>query len=151
MTNNDHDTPEIEPWEMKEPRLHPAEAATDESKLKEIVRNSFREPILAEDPVSAEIDGQKFQVIDIGSFGIGISVPRQDSLAQGAGCNIILHIGDNTLNIQGEVCHTSAPEGATPCHCGIKFTDMTQDNEQKLQQFLLDHHSRIFAQNNDQD
>ncbi|MGV1100946.1 PilZ domain-containing protein [Thiovibrio sp. JS02] len=145
MSKKKSDTPEIEPWELKEFRPAPPAGRTDAQAMKKIVRKSFREPILEEEQVYAEINGRRYRLIDIGSFGVGIAVPSLDTFASGSVCAMQLHIGDNTIDFHGEITHTSPGEKTGECHCGVKFVDLDKTTEQKLQNFLTTHHAKLFG------
>ena len=147
MADKDREIPEIEPWEMKKAPSQPGDSAADLD-LKNIIRNSFREPILPEDSIYAEIDGQSYQVVDIGSHGLGLTVPSKNSLKTETTYDLTLHIGENSLVFITKIAHISACDDSGMCQCGIKIMDMTKDLELKLQQFLIEHHEKLFTKEN---
>ena len=148
MTEKDPDIPEIEPWEMKKAPRQPGESAANDFDLRSIIRNRFREPILPEDSIYAEIDGQNFQVIDIGSQGLGLTTSEPNSLKAETTYNITLHIGENSLVFMVKITHISPCDESGQCHCGLKITNMTKDLELKLQQFLVEQHAKLFTEKN---
>lgn len=133
----------IEPWEFK--GLPSAPPGTSALNPKSIVRNSFRQPILEEESVHAEIDGHMYKLIDIGSHGLGIAVPHPAAFSAGARCVLRLHLANGRLDLEGEITHTSPGGESGEYRCGIKLLDMTQANEEKLQQFLTAHHAKLFG------
>ncbi|MFH1021212.1 MAG: PilZ domain-containing protein [Pseudomonadota bacterium] len=145
MTKKEHETKEIAPWELTDLPVAPTGANPVDADLQKIIRKNYREPILDDDPVCAEIDGFKHLVCDIGSRGLGLIVPSLDGFLSGTAYSITLHIGDNTITLRGKVTHTSPSENSGECHCGIEFIDLSQKDEQTLQHFLTAHHARLFG------
>jgi len=145
MSKKDCATHEIEAWELKD--FHPAGANGPQvnANLNNIIRKSYREPIQEEEQIFAEIKGQKYKVFDIGNHGIGIAISALDTFSAGTPCDIHLHIGENPIALHGEIAYTSPSEATGECRCGIKLIRMNSEIEQKLQQFLLDHHSQLFG------
>lgn len=148
MTEKKNGTEEIAPWEFTELHTAPAGATLADADLEKIIRKNYREPILDDDPVRAEIDGASHRVCDIGSRGLGLIVPSLDGFPAGAPYSITLHIGDNTLALRGKVTHISPSEISGECHCGIEFIDLSKKDEQTLQHFLTEHHARLFGGTN---
>jgi hypothetical protein len=147
MADKDRDIPEIEPWKMEKLPNQPGDSSTDVD-LKSIIRNSFREPILPEESIYAEIDSESYQVIDIGSQGIGLTVPSKNSLKTKTSYDLTLHIGENSLVFITKIAHISPCDDSGLCQCGVKIMDMTKDLELKLQQFLIEHHEKLFTEEN---
>lgn len=144
MSKGKKDLNGIEPWEFKGLPSPPPDAAASAFNPKNIVRKSFRQPILEEESVHVEIDGQTYRVIDIGSHGLGIAVPHPATLNQGLRCALRLYLADKRLELQGEVSHTSPGNESGEYRCGIKLMEMSPPNEEKLQQFLSAHHATLF-------
>lgn len=145
MTEKKNGTEEIAPWEFTNLQTAPAGATLADTDLQKIIRKNYREPILDDDPVCAEINDRTHKVCDIGSRGLGLIVPSLDIFLAGTAYSITLHIGDNTIALQGKVTHISPSETSGECHCGIEFIDLSQKDEQTLQQFLTAHHARLFG------
>ena len=145
MTKKDSGPKEITPWELTDLPVAPPGAAPAAAELQKIIRKHYREPILDDDPVCAEIDGHTHRVSDIGSRGLGLKAPSPDSFLAGTQCSITLHIGDNTIALRGKITHVSPGEASGECHCGIEFIDLSQKDEQALQRFLTEHHARLFS------
>ena len=82
MKQKDDTGPEIEPWEMEEPKHEPADASVDQDEeTKKISRHSFRGPVSKVDAIEVRINDQKYGLVDIGSRGIGITLPEADIFA----------------------------------------------------------------------
>ena len=145
MTKKESGTEQIEPWELTELPVAPTGASPAGGDLQKIIRKNYREPILDDDPVRAEIEGVSHRVCDIGSRGLGLIVPSLDSFLAGTAYSITLHIGDNTITLRGKVTHISPSETSGECHCGIELIDLSQNDEQTLQQFLTAHHASLFG------
>ena len=145
MTEKKNGTEEIAPWEFTNLHAAPAGATLADADLQKIIRKNYREPILDDDPVCAEINDSTHKVCDIGSRGLGLIVPSLDVFLAGTAYSITLHIGDNTIALRGKVTHISPSETSGECHCGIEFIDLSQKDEQTLQHFLAAHHARLFG------
>ncbi|MFA6498919.1 MAG: PilZ domain-containing protein [Desulfurivibrionaceae bacterium] len=145
MTKKERGTEEIAPWELTDLPIPLAGSSPADADLQKIIRKNYREPILDDDPVRAEIDGLAHRVCDIGSRGLGLIVPSLDSFLAGTVYSITLHIGDNTITLRGKITHTSPSETSGECHCGIEFIDLSQKDEHALQHFLTAHHARLFG------
>lgn len=136
---------EITPWELTELPVAPAGATPAETDLKKIIRKNYREPILDDDPVCAEVDGATYRVCDIGSRGLGLIVPALDSFPEGSTYSLTLHIDANAISLKGKISHISPSETSGECHCGIEFVALNPTDEQALQTFLTTHHARLFG------
>lgn len=145
MTKKESGTEEIAPWELRDLPVAPVGANPADAELKKIIRKNYREPILDDDPVGAEIDGLTHRVCDIGSRGLGLLVPALGGFLTGTAYSITLHIGDSAITLQGKVTHISPSETSGECHCGIEFIDLSKKDEQTLQHFLTAHHARLFG------
>lgn len=145
MTKKESETEEIVPWELTGLPVAPTEASSADADLRKIIRSNYREPILDDDQVCAEIDGRSHRICDVGSRGLGLIIPTLGSLLAGTVYSITLHIGDYTVNLRGKVTHTSPSETSGECHCGIEFIDLSHTDERTLQQFLTAHHARLFG------
>jgi hypothetical protein len=145
MTKKENGTEEISPWELTDLPVAPPGAAPAAADLQKIIRKHYREPILEDDPVCAEINGHTHRVSDIGSRGLGLIVPSRDGFLADASCSVTLHIGDNTITLSGRITHVSPSENTGEFHCGIEFINLSQNDEQALQRFLTEHHARLFS------
>jgi len=145
MSKKKSGTEEIAPWELTDLPAPPIGVNPADADLQKIIRKHYREPIAEDDPVRGEINGRTHRVCDIGSRGLALIVPSLDSFPAGTAYGITLHIGDNTIALQGKVTHTSPSETSGECHCGIEFIDLSKKDEQTLQHFLTAHHARLFG------
>jgi len=138
---------EISPWELPDLPAPPPAGGRPPSgtTMQEITRRDYREPIGDDEGVFADIEGTALPVCDIGSFGLGIIVPSLEHFAPGAICKIALHIGANALAVKGRVTHISPSGKSGKCHCGLEFIELGKKNERTLQNFLADHHARLFS------
>ncbi len=143
MSKEKSDIPEIEPWELKD--FSPAASTRDDLALGKIVRESYREPIQEDEQLFARIDGQSYRIIDIGSSGVGIAVSSLAEFPAGTVCAMQLHIGGDTIVLEGTVAHTSPSEKTGEFHCGVKFTGLDKNSERILQKFLTAHHASLFG------
>lgn len=146
MTKKDSGTEEIAPWELKDLPVAQAKSNHADADLQKIIRKNYREPILEDDPVNAEIDGLTHRVCDIGSRGLGLIVPSLETFPAGTPCRVTLHIGDNTITLRAKVTHISPSETSGECHCGMEFIDLDPKDEQNLQHFLATHHAKLFGE-----
>lgn len=144
MTKKKAGHEEPEHWELTELPVAPAGATPTDADLQKIIRKNYREPIVDDDPVCAEINGRTHRVCDIGSSGLGLIVPSFGGFLAGSLHAITLHLDKDTLTIQGTVTHVSPIETSGECHCGIEFTDLGEKDAQALQHFLTAHHASIF-------
>lgn len=144
MKQKDNNGPEIEPWEMEEPKQKPADASVDQDEeLKKITRHSFRGAVSESDAAAVQINDQQFTVSDIGSRGVGIILPQADIFSIGDTLPINLLLHGKTFTLQGMIKHISPMEGAFLC--GIELINLDEDAEEKLQAFLQTKRINIFA------
>lgn len=112
---------------------------------KDISRQCFREPIGPEENIVAQCNGQKFQVIDIGSRGIGLSLPAPACLTEGQIIDIEIVLYEELIRFQGKVVHISRKSSENCCHCGIEFVDILKETEKQLREFIQKHHAELFG------
>jgi hypothetical protein len=146
MTKKKSGPEEAAPWELKDLPVAPAGAnLADAIDLQKIIRKNYREPILDDDTVYAEIDGRTHRVCDVGNRGLGLIVPSLGGFLTGTPYSVTLHAGGNTIALRGKVTHISPSETSGECHCGIEFVDLSKKDEQALHHFLTTHHARLFG------
>jgi hypothetical protein len=145
MAKKKREPEDTTPWELADLPVAPVGTKPGDADLKKIIRKNYREPILDDDTVCAEIDGCMHRVCDVGNRGLGLIVPSLGGFLTGATCRVTLHVGDNTIALRGKVTHISPSETSGECHCGIEFIDLSQKDEQTLQHFLTAHHARLFG------
>lgn len=109
-----------------------------------IIRHVFRLPIEEGDNVSLEINDRTYEVINLGTNGIGILLDDEDSFAAGQPLeNVMLHLDTEHLRLKGKVVHVSPRE--FQLICGIEFVQMTGDEENKMLKFLRGHRESLFG------
>jgi len=109
-----------------------------------IIRHVFRLPIEEGDNVSLEINDRTYEVINLGTNGIGILLDDEDSFAAGQPIeNVVLHLDTEHLQLKGRVVHVSPRE--FQLICGIEFVRMTGDEENKMLNFLRRHRESLFG------
>jgi len=109
-----------------------------------IIRHVFRLPIEEGDNVSLEINDRTYEVINLGTNGIGILLDDEDSFAAGQPLeNVMLHLDTDHLRLKGKVVHVSPRE--FQLICGIEFVQMTGDEENKMLNFLRGHRESLFG------
>ena len=145
MKQKDNNGIEIEPWEMEEPKqLSPDTPAEQVKKKKKISRHSFRGPIYEVDAIEVLINDQKFDLVDIGSRGIGINLPEADifSINDTVAIKLLLH--EKSFSLEGQIKHISSLK-SNYHRCGIELINLDQDTEKKLQTFLQTKRVDLFA------
>lgn len=131
-------------WELTELPVAPAGTNPADEDLQKIIRKNYREPIIDDDPVFAEINGRTHRVCDIGNRGLGLIVPCFGGFLAGSLHAVTLHLGKKTISLQGTVTHVSPIEASGECHCGIEFIGLNPEDEHTLQHFLTTHHASLF-------
>lgn len=138
MKDEDHKSAEIEAWEMPPPKKSGKESAP----INSIMRTSYREPVEGDEP-TVSVNETSYDLMDIGSRGIGISLEKADELTPGETYPVTVQFHGKTLQFLGRVVHVS-PEPAKYI-CGIELTNLGPDEEKSLQEFLQNIHAMIFA------
>lgn len=133
-------------WELTELPVAPAGTKPANADLPKIIREKYREPIVADDQIYVEINGRNYRICDIGNRGLGITIPSFGGFLAGSVHTVMLHIDGKTISLQGIVTHVSPLENSGESHCGIEFIGMSQDDGQILQNFLTAHHARLFGE-----
>jgi hypothetical protein len=112
--------------------------------MQEIIRQYFRIAVKDTDSITIKVDGQDYDVVDIGDRGIGIRLSPEDIfLAVEDELKIELNIDGIVHNLQGKVVHIS-PNEPEEFLCGIEFIKIDQETRQKLMDYLQDSRSEIF-------
>jgi hypothetical protein len=145
MTKNktEHEEPAV--WELTNLPAAPEGFNPADDDRPEIIRKNYREPIVDDDAVHAEINGRSHRVRDIGSHGLGLVVPSFGGFLAGSLHDVTLHLGPKTIYLQATVTHVSPIETPGECYCGIEFADLSPKDAQTLQQFLTTHHAKLFT------
>lgn len=111
-----------------------------------IIRHVFRLPIEEGDKVSLAINDRTYEVINLGTKGIGILIDEDDAFAAGQSLDkVVLHLDAERLQLTGRVVHVSPRE--FQLICGIEFVQMTRDEENKMMNFLSRHRESLFRGN----
>ena len=137
---------EIEPWEMQEPPKKPASASGDEmaQEMETITRKSFRGEVSESDAAEAQINGVGYQVVDIGSRGIGIALPHPESLSVDETYTVNLLLHGKSFSLEGKVKHIS-PSASDQYLCGIELLNVDDEVEQRLLTFLNRKRAQLFG------
>jgi hypothetical protein len=110
-----------------------------------IIRHVFRLPIEESDKVSLEINDKTYEVINLGTTGIGILVDEEDSFTVDQPLKeVVLHIDVERLQLKGRVVHVSPRE--FQLICGIEFVEMATEEEDKMLNFLSRHKESLFGE-----
>ena len=122
--------------------------ATGKKKLgkakSEIIRKVFRLPIFDDDDVSISIDGNSFEIINIGTGGIGILIDKEVTFSTDQQLdNIELNLEGRKLVLQGRVVHISPRE--FQLICGIEFVNMNEEHDEKIVTFLRKNKEHLFG------
>lgn len=109
-----------------------------------MIRHVYRLPIEEEDKVAIEIDGTSYEVINLGTNGVGILVDEENSFTAGQQlAGIKLQLDTRHLQLQGRVVHVSPRD--FQLICGIEFIKMGKENEGTMLNFLRRHRDNLFG------
>lgn len=109
-----------------------------------IIRHVFRLPIEEGDRVSLDINDRTFEVINLGTKGVGVLLDEEDCYSAGQPLEkVVLHLDTEHLHLKGRVVHISPRE--FQLICGIEFVQMTGDEESALLNFLSRHRESLFG------
>ena len=112
--------------------------------IQEVIRQYFRINVKDTDSITIKVDGQKYDVVDVGDSGIGIRLSPEDIfLAVEDELGIELNIDGIVHNLQGKVVHIS-PNGPEEFLCGIEFIKIDQKSKEQLMGYLQNSRTEIF-------
>ena len=112
--------------------------------IQEVIRQYFRITVDETDSITIKVNGQKYDVVDVGDNGIGIRLSPEDIfLAVEDELGIELNIDDIVHNLQGKVVHIS-PNGPEEFLCGIEFIKIDQKSKEQLMGYLQNSRTEIF-------
>ena len=112
--------------------------------IQEVIRQYFRITVKETDSITIKVDGQKYDVVDVGEGGIGIRLSAEDIfLAVEDVLEIELNTDGTVHNLQGKVVHIS-PDGPEDFLCGIEFINIDKKSSKKLLDFLQNSRTEIF-------
>lgn len=112
--------------------------------LLDIIRESFRAPSDEFGTVSLQIGDQHFDVVNIGTHGIGILLSQGDafSINEKLGSINLIWQG-NAFPLQGKVVHISPDESGNYL-CGIELTKLDEESDKKLREHLEQYRHTLF-------
>jgi len=114
--------------------------------IQEVIRHYFRINVRDTDSIAIKVNGQKYDVVDVGDCGIGIRLSSEDIfLAVGEILGIELNIDTIVLNLQGTVVHIS-PNGPEEFLCGIEFIEIAPKSKEQLMNYLQNSRTNIFKE-----
>lgn len=100
--------------------------------LEQVIRHIYRVPVEQGDNVGVTVDGQRYEVVNLGSNGIGIRLPNPVPFTvDGQVHEIGLQIAGELLRLSGKIVHVT-PYGSDSYLCGIKLTDMNEESQRRL-------------------
>ena len=112
--------------------------------IQEVIRQYFRITVKETDSITIKVDGQKYDVVDVGERGIGIRLSPEDIfLAVEDVLEIELNLDGTVNNLQGKVVHIS-PDGPEDFLCGIEFIKIDQKSNKHLLDYLQNSRTKIF-------
>jgi len=112
--------------------------------IQEVIRQYFRITVDETDSITIKVNGQKYDVVDVGDNGIGIRLSPEDIfLAVEDELGIELNIDGIVHNLQGKVVHIS-PNGPEEFLCGIEFIKIDQKSKEQLMGYLQNSRTEIF-------
>ena len=114
--------------------------------LQETMRKHFRINVKGNSDITVKINDAKYDVIDVGNYGIGIKFGPEDILFTVKDeLSVELKIMGEIHNLQGKVVHIN-PEGPKDFLCGIKFIDLDKKVKEKLIDFMQACREKIFKE-----
>ncbi|MBU0485599.1 MAG: PilZ domain-containing protein [Proteobacteria bacterium] len=142
---SDNKIVEYQIYNLAEQKDENDKVSTDRT-VKSKSRQSFRLPAkdLSPPPVIAMIDGISYEVIDIGSKGLGLAVDNPGVFKVGEKHSVTLVLNDLEMSMQGQVMHVSRDISGNII-CGFELGDMDKESEQKLHTYLLEQRGEIFS------
>jgi c-di-GMP-binding flagellar brake protein YcgR len=109
--------------------------------LEQVIRQIYRVPVKKSDRVNITVDGSEYEIVNLGSHGIGIRLPNPAPFKVSDHVHKIgLKIEGDYIRLSGKIVHVT-PYETDHCLCGIQLIDM----DEKSQQRLLDYVYRIRA------
>ena len=104
--------------------------------VEKITRHSFRLPISGEGRLTARINNESFDVVNLSAYGMGIRLTKPNLFKLcDAVDGIELKLADATLRIDGKVVQIS-PLDAEDYICGIQFCRMPARDDEIIKHFV---------------
>jgi len=114
--------------------------------LQEIMRKYFRINVKGNGDISIKINEAKYEVIDVGEYGIGLKLSPEDLFVTIEDeLPIELTIEGTIHHLQGKVVHIS-PAGPEEFLCGIEFINISKESKDKLMNYLQTCREKIFKE-----
>jgi len=118
--------------------------ATNEHAMMSDIRHGFRIPAKAIGKVVIDIYGTNFDVVDVGSNGLGILINYEGlfySSEKLGGINIT--INSKRFSLKGEVVHIT-PTGVNKYHCGISLSSLYRDEKPEFEKAVHELREKVF-------
>jgi c-di-GMP-binding flagellar brake protein YcgR len=113
--------------------------------LEQIIRQIYRIPITDTDKVSVLVNGQKHEVVNLGSHGVGILLSSPSSFrVNNESHTIDLLLDGEHLQSEGEIVHITQ-HGSDNYLCGIKLVNMDEKKQEKLLACVFRIRARLFT------
>jgi c-di-GMP-binding flagellar brake protein YcgR len=112
--------------------------------LEQIIRQIYRIPIKKEDKIAVTINGAEYEVVNLGSHGIGIRLPPPGHFeVNNQDHDIKLLLDGELLKLKGKIVHITKHE--IDYLCGIKFADLDEATQNKLLATVFRIRARLFT------
>jgi hypothetical protein len=114
--------------------------------LQEIKRKYFRINVKGNGDISIKINEAKYDVIDVGEYGIGLKLSPEDLFVTIEDeLPIELTIEGTIHHLQGKVVHIS-PAGPEEFLCGIEIINISKESKDDLMNYLQTCREKIFKE-----
>lgn len=111
----------------------------------QIVRQHFRIAVRSSEKLTARIFDKKYELVDVGSRGVGIRLGSEDLfLTLENELDIELDLHGRLLKLKGKIVHIS-PDDSEQSPCGIEFLDLDRESEETLLNFLKSGRTEMFS------
>jgi c-di-GMP-binding flagellar brake protein YcgR len=112
--------------------------------LEQIIRQIYRIPIKKEDGIAVTINGDDYEVVNLGSHGIGIRLsPPGHFEVSNQDHDVRLLLDGELLRLKGKIVHVTR-HGADYL-CGIKFSGLDELTQNKLLGCVYRIRARLFT------
>jgi hypothetical protein len=112
--------------------------------LEQIIRQIYRIPITKADNVAVKIDGHDYEVVNLGSHGIGIRMPPPGVFQVNNEEHLVtLLLDGEVLHLRGKIIHLT--KHGIDFLCGVKFTDLDEETQKKLLACVYRIRARLFT------
>jgi c-di-GMP-binding flagellar brake protein YcgR len=112
--------------------------------LEQIIRQIYRIPIQKEDGIAVTINGDDYEVVNLGSHGIGIRLLLpQHFEVNSQDHDIKLLLDGELLQLKGKIVHVT--KHGPDYLCGIKFSGLDEATQNKLLACVYRIRARLFT------